>query len=199
MLWEVISNWPYKVSVNDTLYEDAAKAYKNALQQHEKISSIVLHSKRESVSGRTPDSLNDSTLYRVCVRQYMTKPASSSFDFMLKWNKNVPMPLRSMIGHKLKETPGMVYMQLWGDITEKTTQYCMRCGKLITNPVSKFFGMGPECGGHNYVNPFNSEEELKAVVENYRKNYLQKITWSGWIIKSAIEHEEIVNEGQITN
>jgi hypothetical protein len=53
--------------------------------------------------------------------------------------------------------------------------------------------MGPECGGHNYTNPFESEEELKSAVESYRKNYLQKITWSGWIIKSAIiEREEMM-------
>ena len=71
--------------------------------------------------------------------------------------------------------------------------YCMKCGKQITNPVSQFFGMEPECGGHHYVNPFESEEELKEAVERYRRDYLQKIVWEGWIIKSAItEKEKIV-------
>ena len=69
----------------------------------------------------------------------------------------------------------------------------MNCGKVITNPISKYFGMGPECGRHNYVNPFNSDAELKEAVDTYKREVLSKITWSGWVIKSAItEMEEIV-------
>ena len=126
--------------------------------------------------------------YRITVKRYMTKPASPEFDFMEKWNNNNPMPLVTMVGEKLKETKGMVYMQLHGDITEKITQTCMCCGKPITNNVSKYFGMGPVCGGHNYTNPFDTEEELKDAVKEYRKR-LQNITWTGWIIKSAIVEE----------
>jgi hypothetical protein len=112
---------------------------------------------------------------------------------MKTWNDDNPMPLRTMVGTVEKETKGMVYMHLHGDITSKVTSVCMKCGKTITNPISQFFGMGPECGGHNYVSPFESDEELQMVIDSYRKDYLQKITWSGWIIKSAIlEQEEIL-------
>lgn len=65
----------------------------------------------------------------------------------------------------------------------------MKCGKPIPNPVSQFFGMGPICGGHKYENPFESEKELNEAVEKYRREVLQKITWEGWIIKSAIISE----------
>ena len=85
----------------------------------------------------------------------------------------------------------MVYMNLHGDITSVVTQTCLKCGKPITNNVSKYFGMGPKCGGHNYVNPFASDEELKNAVKEYRKR-LQNITWSGWVIKSAIVEEEVL-------
>jgi hypothetical protein len=61
----------------------------------------------------------------------------------------------------------------------------MKCGKELTNPVSQFFGVGPECGGHNYTHPFSSDEELKATVEAYKKQLLDT-KWSGWIIRSAI-------------
>ena len=115
----------------------------------------------------------------------MTKPSTPEFDFMAQWNNDIPMPLMTMVGDKVKETNGMVYMKLHGDITQTVTERCLCCGKLITNPVSKFFGMGPVCGGHNYTNPFATDEELKAAVEQYRKK-LQNITWEGWIIKSAI-------------
>ena len=124
----------------------------------------------------------------------MTKKSSIDFDFMAKWNNDIPMPLRTMVGTVEKETPGRVYMKLHGDITSKVTQYCMKCGKQITNPVSQFFGMGPECGGHHYVSPFETEEELQAAIEDYRRNYLQRITWEGWIIKSAILEQEALHD-----
>jgi hypothetical protein len=128
--------------------------------------------------------------YRVSVRQYMTKKATPSFDFMAKWNNDVPMPLMTMVGTIEKETKGMYKMRLHADTTFTEVQHCMKCGKLITNPVSKFFGMGPECGGHNYVNPFNSQEELNNAVNAYKKEVLSKIEWEGWVIRSAITRME---------
>jgi hypothetical protein len=64
----------------------------------------------------------------------------------------------------------------------------MKCGRELTNPVSQYFGIGPECGGHNYINPFETEEELKAAVKDMQEQ-LKEIKWTGWIIKSAIEEE----------
>ena len=76
-------------------------------------------------------------------------------------------------------------MILHCDILEEQTQTCMCCGKPITNPVSKYFGVGPICGNHNYINPFNTEKELKQAVAEYRKK-LNNIIWCGWVIRSAI-------------
>ena len=130
------------------------------------------------------------TEYVIKVKQYMTKPASPSFDFMDKWNNGVPMPMRIMVGKKLKETRGMVRMELRGEIVQEVNPVCMKCGRTLTNPVSQYFGIGPECGGHNYINPFETEAELRQAVEETRKK-LQSITWTGWVIKSAIEQEQI--------
>ena len=124
-------------------------------------------------------------LYKITVKRYMTRKSTPDFDFMAKWNNDIPMPLMTMVGTVEKQTPGMLYMKLHGDITESVTQNCLCCGKPITNPVSKYFGMGPVCGQHNYVNPFGSTEELKNAVADYRKK-LQNITWEGWVIRSAI-------------
>ena len=134
----------------------------------------------------TTVELAEHQQYKVKVKQYMTKPATPDFDFMAKWNNNNPMPLRVMVGEKVKETRGMVYMVLHGDILEDRTMCCMKCGRPITNNVSQFFGLGPECGGHNYVNPFSSDAELKEAVSNYKKK-LNNMVWEGWIIRSAIE------------
>lgn len=129
--------------------------------------------------------------YRVTVRKYMTEKSSPSFDFMQKWNNNNPMPLRTMTGVILQETRGMVKMRLHGDIWAKKISTCMCCGRQLTNPVSQYFGIGPECGGHNYVNPFDSEDELREAVSAYKKK-LQATVWEGWIIKSAITEQEEV-------
>lgn len=135
-------------------------------------------------------------MFRIKVKPYMTKESTTSFDFMRKWNNNIPMPLLVMTGTKLEETRGMVKMSLHGDLSEEgeLISCCMKCGRPITNPVSQYFGLGPVCGQHNYTNPFDTEEELKAAIHEYRSK-LNEITWTGWIIKSAIvEVEELGDE-----
>ena len=194
MIWDELKEWKGAVEIDGTLYPSVEIARNSLSVDLKNINSIKLCNKQKQAPESRPARLESegAIVYRITVRQYMTKPSNPSFDFMAKWNNDNPMPMRTMVGTVEKETSGMVYMHLHGDITAPTTQYCMKCGKVISNPVSQFFGMGPECGGHNYTNPFESEEELKSAVESYRENYLQKITWSGWIIKSAIiEREEI--------
>ena len=149
---------------------------------------ITLHTKEKLSAGQAANV--SAVEYRVSVRQYMTMPATPDFDFMKKWNNDVPMPLRHMVGTIEKETSGMYYMNLRADTDFNTVRTCMKCGKPITNPVSQFSGMGPECGGHNYVNPFETEEELKQEIDFYKREHLGKISWKGWVIKSAITSME---------
>lgn len=133
------------------------------------------------------------TLYKIKVRQYMTKAPNAQFEFHTKWNNGIPMPMRIMVGKKLQETRGMVKMELWAQITEEVTMVCMKCGRTLTNPVSRYFGIGPECGGHNYVHPFDTDEELRAAVAAHNAE-LQNIRWCGWIIKSSIEEQEVLEQ-----
>lgn len=153
--------------------------------------------KQAGNASQTQEKIEDATQYKIFVKQYMTKKAEPSFDFMAKWNNDVPMPYRLMIGEKIKETRGMVYMKLHADITEKQATMCMCCGRPLTNPVSQYFGIGPECGGHNYINPFDSEEELKEAVSMYREK-LRNVTWEGWVIRSSIiDCWEIKEDGEM--
>ena len=194
MIWDEIKEWPGAVEIDGTIYPSVEIARNSLSGECLNISSIKLCDKQKRAPERAGEqpATTPSSVYKITVRQYMTKPSNPSFDFMAKWNNDNPMPMRTMVGTVEKETSGMVYMHLHGDITSTVTEYCMKCGKPITNPVSQFFGMGPECGQHNYTNPFESEEDLKSAVEAYRRTHLQKITWSGWIIRSAIiEREEL--------
>ena len=178
---DFVKSWKGKVSVNDKEYTNGTAI--DGELNFDNSTIIILH-KQFSVEP-PQETHEENEEFVVTVKQYMTKQASPEFDFMQKWNNDIPMPMRTMVGTVVKETRGMVYMDLYCDILEERTTICMKCGKALTNPVSQYFGVGPECGGHNYVNPFNSESELHEAVESYKKQ-LQNIKWSGWIIKSAI-------------
>lgn len=134
--------------------------------------------------------------YIVRVKRWMTQQTTDdSFDFMRHWNNNIPMPLRVMRGRVLSETRGMLYMELRA--CPLRTDYCMKCGKPLTHPVSKLYGLGPECGGHYHINPFNTEEELQAAIQEVRKK-LNEVTWSGWIAKSGVEYAtEVLPNGDV--
>lgn len=183
------------VEINGTKYESIQDAISSFKAFDSSVSIRLCAKSDKHVKTQSEVFESDSKTYCITVKAYMTRPGSVDFDFMTRFNNDIPMPLRTMVGTIEKETTGMVYMKLHGDITQERTMYCLCCGKPITNPVSQYFGMGPKCGGHNYVNPFYSREELEAAVHDYRENVLKKITWEGWIIKSAItSKEEIKNE-----
>lgn len=197
---EFLKNWQGAITINGIEYpsheavpSDLAVQGSLNIQLHpaNKAAQRATVGLTEEPKEKSAVELSENQQYRVKVKKYMTKPATPDFDFMARWNNNNPMPLRVMVGEKVKETRGMVYMILHGDILEERTMCCMKCGRPITNNVSQFFGLGPECGGHNYVNPFESEAELKEAVESYRKQ-LNEMVWEGWIIRSAIEEFEEV-------
>ena len=144
--------------------------------KEEKKQVVPLH-----ISG---DGVHKGHEYIVRVKKWMTQETTSSdFDFMQRWNNNIPMPFRVMRGRVLSETRGMVFMELKGTVLK--TDYCMRCGRPLTHPVSRLYGLGPECGGHAHINPFNTEEELYAAFAEVKEK-LGSITWKGWIAKSGV-------------
>lgn len=186
----LLKDYKGAVEVNGQSFDSLDSALKG-LKNFDGQLTIVLNKgagERVSQASQQVEEVAGDKIYRIKVRQYMTKPSTPEFDFQDKWNNGIPMPMRIMVGKKLKETKGMVQMELWGEITEELTTRCMRCGRTLTNPVSKYFGIGPECGKHGYNNPFDDEEELKRAVKEMDKQ-LREIKWTGWVIKSAIEEE----------
>lgn len=190
----MLKDYKGALEINGTKYATVEDALKRFKSDGSRVTIKLLTVNRERNTEQIRAN-NEHTLKKIFVKQYMTRKSENGFDFMKQWNKDNPMPLRTMIGTVEKETRGMVYMNLYADITSEKTLRCMCCGRAITNPVSQYFGMGPECGGHKYVNPFYSEEELKQAVEQYRTTVLRNIKWSGWIIKSAIIKEEEIKNG----
>lgn len=188
----MLKDWNGQVEVNGQLYNSMA----DVISQNKPYTGdihIVLHTtvKKPEITRGNGVQAVESNEIRITVKKYMTQKSEPGFDFMAKWNNDNPMPLRTMIGTIDKETPGMYHMKLHGDIYAEKICSCMACGRKLTNPVSQYFGIGPECGGHNYVNPFEDEEQLKEAVAEYKKK-LQNVTWEGWVIKSAITEKEDV-------
>ena len=183
----LLKDYKGAVEVNGQSFDSLDSALKE-LKNFDGQLTIVLNKGAGERVSQVSQQVEGDKIYRIKVRQYMTRPSTPQFDFHDKWNNGNPMPMRIMVGRKLKETRGMVQMELWGEITEEVTTHCMRCGRTLTNPVSKYFGIGPECGNHGYNNPFDDEEELKRAVKEVDKQ-LREIKWTGWIIKSAIEEE----------
>lgn len=132
------------------------------------------------------DSMRRGREYIVKVKKWMTQATvDDNFTFMRQWNGNIPMPFRIMRGRVLSESRGMVFMELRAEPLE--TDYCMKCGKPLSHPVSRLYGLGPECGGHYHINPFETEEELHSALDEIQKK-LNNITWKGWIARSGIEY-----------
>ncbi len=178
------------IEVNGIKFTNAHEAIKHFSGFNGPVKIIL--NKKEQVKENKKEVVKNNEVqektYRIKVRQYMTK----HWDFNNNYNAGIPVPMRVMVGKELQETKGMVKMELWGEITEKFNSHCMRCGKQLTNNVSKYLGIGPECGGHGYVNPFNTQEELKEAVKQMNKQ-LKEVKWTGWIIKSAIEEKTLLN------
>jgi hypothetical protein len=192
-LLKSITREPYGTTISDIIAqagegEEVSVVFKavHSIPKHEE--SKPLH-----ITG---DHMRKGHEYIVKVKAWMTKPTSNSgFDFMYHWNKNVPMPLRVMRGRVLSETRGMVYMELRA--CPLKTDYCMKCGRPLTHPVSRLYGLGPECGGHYHINPFNTEEELQEAIHEVREK-LNNVTWTGWIAKSGVEYAtEVLPNGDV--
>ena len=128
--------------------------------------------------------------YKITVKKYMTEPATVNFDFQDKWNNGKPMPLCIMQGKIIKETRGMYYMNLQGKA--EPTSKCLVCGKTLTNPISKLYGIGPECSDKVGLIRIESEEEAKEKLKHIMEQ-IDDISWSGWVIRSSIKHYELVD------
>ena len=181
-LEKLLKDWKGELQIDDKHYtsvQDATSDFKTLSDD----THIILHSADEIENKSATVSLTaNEQQYRITVKRYMTMTATPDFDFMAKWNDNNPMPLRTMIGTIEKETRGMVYMKLHGQA--EPVIRCMRCGRLLTNPVSKLYGIGPEC--------IEKLGFVRVDIEDVEtiKQKLVDVHWEGWIIKSAITEKE---------
>ena len=178
----MFQNWSGSIVINNKEYDSVEEA-ESVFKTFSDNIHIILKSANKSAPNRTTQNTDSQTEYQITVKQYMTRKATPEFDFMAKWNNDNPMPLRTMTGTIEKETAGMVYMNLHGQALETIT--CMRCGKELTHPVSRHYGIGPEC--MKKVGMFCDITSVDEIKEK-----LIDVKWSGWVIRSSIiERKEV--------
>ena len=182
---KMLKAWKGKVVINDVEYD----SIDNAISCFERTNSdihIILKSNTENRSmSHINVSESASNELQITVKKYMTEKASAGFDFMAKFNNDNPMPMRIMQGTIEKETRGMYYMHLHGLAKPTITCYC--CGKELTNPVSRHYGIGPICLGKLGI--IREIDDIDSIREE-----LVNIEWEGWVIKSAITDMKEVSE-----
>lgn len=184
----MLRNWTGEVEIDGVRYENMQSVSTADFKSGNSF-NIKLYTKAHTQNKSVENAVNEvpeSAEQRITVKAYMTRKATPEFDFMAKWNNDMPMPLRTMTGWVEKETRGMVYMHLHG-VGEPVIR-CLRCGKTLSNPISRHYGIGPEC---------MSKLGIVADIEDVDtiKKQLVNVTWEGWIIKSAItEQEEVKND-----
>lgn len=180
----MMQNWKGAVEINGTQYnsiQDAMSVFKSISDNmHIKLLSNTQNANMKHTEALKTDSKSE---YEIEVKKYMTQQATVDFDFMLKWNDDKPMPMKIMQGTIEKETRGMVYMKLHGLAKPTITCYC--CGKELTNPISRHYGIGPIC-----LSKLGITYEIDDI-ENIKEE-LVNITWEGWVIRSAILRKEEV-------
>ncbi len=192
---DVIAHYPNPVKVNDQVFMNGMSAY-DAFKNTNQAIRIDLNftpafeqAQETPAEPSTPARIPaDGPYYRIKVKPYMCKPANEGFDFMEKFNDNIPMPHRIMEGRIVRETKGMYRMELHGLAKVDIHGQCCQCGRTLTHPVSKIFGIGPECGGHAY-NTNMTPEELKEAMDKFWTE-MKEVKWTGWVIKSAIQEKE---------
>ena len=165
-----LANWKGKVIVDGTEYDSIS-----SVPDGIKATTITLLPKVEKRRVKV-DDIEDDTERVITVRQFMTQVESN------------PMPMRVMVGKITRETAKAYYMELHGQALPVVT--CMRCGRSLTNPISRHYGLGVEC-----INKVGLGFLAEVTDVNEIKEALVDVKWSGWCAKSAIlENKPLTND-----
>lgn len=187
-MFELLTSFTGKVVVNGKEF-DSIKDADAHFKDYNGGLDIVLEpaSSNIKVVDNVPNT-KEKTLYKIRVKKWMTKYGK---DFFLnQMNDEGPMPFVTMYGYEIQSTAKLVKMKLWAGLDNTDTDvndvvYCMRCGRPLTNIYSKYLHLGPECGAAEHMQLLASGMSLEEVKQSFREK-LHKITWTGWIVKSAI-------------
>lgn len=195
-MFELLQNFKGSVVVNDITFasikeaEEHFKDYVGGLRILLKPNNVIKYDNNTETSSTSTSTKQSSDIYRVEVKSYMSRPFEEGF-FLAKMNKS-PMPYLIMVGSIISQTEKMVKMDLHVDLNYDTSVKCIRCGRVLTNPISQYLHIGPECGASEHMRLLNSGISIDEV-RNRLQDSLKDVHWVGWIPKSAIVSAEKIS------
>lgn len=121
--------------------------------------------------------------YRIRLERWFTHKDENKF------------PVRIWHGWVEYESAKALHVNLW--VQPGQDGECLRCGRTLTHPISKYVGLGPECGKH-YYKGYNLEtsthmNEWNDLLEFIKKGY-DGVTYNGWIPRKSVQSMVVVGE-----
>ena len=94
----MLKNWKGAVEIDGKQYDNINAFISTGAVLSESINIKLLAERNPDVTSESRqhiEQVDEPTEYKITVRQYMTKQSDGSFDFMKKWNNDIPMPMRT--------------------------------------------------------------------------------------------------------
>lgn len=111
----LLKSWQGTFVINNNSYDSLNKLNLADIVRNGEINIKLLPKEKVADNANMVKLEPTSNFAIVTVKKYMTKKSTPSFEFMKKWNNDIPMPSIRMRGEKLQETRGMIKMKLEDD------------------------------------------------------------------------------------
>lgn len=111
----LLKSWQGTFVIDNNSYDSLNKLNLADIVRNGEINIKLLPKEKVADNANMVKLETTSNFATVTVKKYMTKKSTPSFEFMKKWNNDIPMPSIRMGGEKLQETRGMIKMKLEDD------------------------------------------------------------------------------------
>lgn len=125
-LLSLLKSWQGTFVIDNNSYDSLNKLNLADIVRNGEINIKLLPKEKVADNANMVKLETTSNFAIVTVKKYMTKKSTPSFEFMEKWNNDIPMPSIRMRGEKLQETRGMIKMKLENEEGNKWTGWIIK-------------------------------------------------------------------------
>ena len=122
----LLKSWQGTFVIDNNSYDSLNKLNLADIVRNGEINIKLLPKEKVADNANAVKLEPTSNFAIVTVKKYMTKKSTPSFEFMKKWNNDIPMASIRMRGEKLQETRGMIKMKLEDEEGNKWTGWIIK-------------------------------------------------------------------------
>lgn len=122
----LLKSWQGTFVIDNNSYDSLNKLNLADIVRNGEINIKLLPKEKVADNANAVKLEPTSNFAIVTVKKYMTKKSTPSFEFMKKWNNDIPMTSIRMRGEKLQETRGMIKMKLEDEEGNKWTGWIIK-------------------------------------------------------------------------